>query len=207
MKASKNLRENVNALMRSRDWTSNKPIISASNGRLTNGTLGRIRGTGENTKLSQVEELAQVFGVEPHALLAPDLMPSIAAPTLQAAVARIAKTLAQDMPDDIRQDAADLLAKMALRHGAPRQQEELASLLVAVDGHITNRAEQRDFDQPETLPSPHHGDSVTGTGDENQSSPGGEWKQVKGSFGKKQGGSASATTKGRQPKPRQEKRK
>lgn len=72
MKARQNLRDNVNALMEERGWKSNAPIIKASDKRLTNGTLGRIRSPqGENAKLSQVEELANVFEVEPHELLAP----------------------------------------------------------------------------------------------------------------------------------------
>lgn len=37
--------------------------------------------------------------------------------------------LAEDMPDDIRQDAADLLAKLAHRRGEPRHQQELLTLL------------------------------------------------------------------------------
>lgn len=58
--------------MAERGWKSNKPIIEASAQRLANGTLGRIRSRkGENAKLSQVEELAQVFEVEPYELLAP----------------------------------------------------------------------------------------------------------------------------------------
>lgn len=136
MKASDILRENVNDLMRQRGWTSNKPLIAESSGRLTNGTLGRIRGDGENTKLSQVEELAAVFGLTPSALLAPRLAASVASPSLQAAVARIAKALANEMPDDIRQDAADLLAKLAHRRGAIRQQAELTALLEAAGAPV-----------------------------------------------------------------------
>ncbi len=72
MTASENLRDNVNLLMQGKKWTANKQLIAASDGRLSNGTLGRIRGgKGENTKLSQVEALAEVFEMEPHQLLAP----------------------------------------------------------------------------------------------------------------------------------------
>lgn len=48
---------------------------------------------------------------------------------LQEALAVLGAALAQDLPDDVRQDVADLLAKFALRRGALRHQDELAELL------------------------------------------------------------------------------
>lgn len=57
------VKENVNALIKARQWSSHKPLIKA--GRLTNGTLGRIRKDGENIKLSTLEDLAEGLGVRP----------------------------------------------------------------------------------------------------------------------------------------------
>ena len=134
MNASDILRENVNELMKERGWTSNKPLIAASEKRLTNGTLGRIRGDGENTKLSQVEELAAVFGVTPAAMLAPGLSVSVSAPSLKAAVARLAQALALDMPDEVREDAGEMLGKLAKRRGGtPDLVGQLVSLLATVE--------------------------------------------------------------------------
>lgn len=39
--------------------------------------------------------------------------------------------LARDMPNDVREDAADILGKLALRRGAERHQHELITLLEA----------------------------------------------------------------------------
>lgn len=211
MKASEILKENVNGLMEARGWTSNKPLIAASEGRLSNGTLGRIRGDGENTKLSQVDELAAVFGFTPSNLLAPGLTTSPAVPSLQAAVARIAKALAHEMPDDIRQDAADLLAKLAHRHGAVRHQAELTALLEAAvtpvkvttqtGGHLGEVAhvmiEQNSDDGLQT-PSPR---GVEGEDKWDES----RFKKSRPRTGKASG--AGVTTSMHTPKPAKEKRK
>jgi hypothetical protein len=49
--------------------------------------------------------------------------------SLSAALRVLGSALAHDMPNDIRQDAADLLAKLALRSGLERHQGDLADLL------------------------------------------------------------------------------
>ena len=59
------------------------------------------------------------------------------APTLTQALETLGIALAADMPDDVRQDAADLLAKLAQRHGAERHQAELSQLLQALPGKRT----------------------------------------------------------------------
>ncbi len=55
-------------------------------------------------------------------------------PTLADALELLGIELAREMPDDVRQDAADTLAKLALRKGAERHQAELLTLLSAPPG-------------------------------------------------------------------------
>lgn len=56
------------------------------------------------------------------------------ATTLPQALERLGVALAAGLPDDVRQDAADLLAKLAHRRGAERHQGELLALLQAPPG-------------------------------------------------------------------------
>jgi hypothetical protein len=51
--------------------------------------------------------------------------------TLAAALERLGAELAQDMPNEVREDVADALHKMAMRRGATRDQKQVASLLGA----------------------------------------------------------------------------
>lgn len=121
------LRERVAALMRQRGWTSNKPLIDASEGRLTNGTLGRIRSQSENCQLSQVDALADVFGVQPWELLRPEGELQ-AAPTrtvsLGEAVKQLARSLA-GLPESRRKNIANLAASQLAESPSP---EELTAL-------------------------------------------------------------------------------
>ena len=59
------------------------------------------------------------------------------APTLTQALETLGIALATDMSPDVRQDAADLLAKLAQRHGAERHQAELLQLLQAAPSKRT----------------------------------------------------------------------
>lgn len=79
MGAAEILKQKVNALMAQRGWTSNKPLIDASDRRLSNGTLGRIRSAGTNCTLAHLEELAAVFHVPVHSLLDPTPAPAVTA--------------------------------------------------------------------------------------------------------------------------------
>jgi transcriptional regulator with XRE-family HTH domain len=50
-------------------------------------------------------------------------------PTLEAALERLSIELARDLADDVRQDVADALHKLAMRRGAERDQHQVAHLL------------------------------------------------------------------------------
>lgn len=50
-------------------------------------------------------------------------------PTLAEALAVLGEALAAELPDDVREDAADALAKLARRRGAVRDQQQVAQLL------------------------------------------------------------------------------
>ena len=207
------LRENVNALMKAREWTSNKPAIEASDGRLTNGTLGRIRSPeGENVKLSVVEDLALVFGVQPFELLSTETSAAVAQPGLAASVQRIAKALAMEMPDEVREDVGYLLGALVKRKGgAPEQRVHLASLLDAVEAAQVVPAQlggELDLDQAMSQAPAEHASAVAASGDditEGQE----EWEKrfKRGSFAPRTGGSSSTTTGKPKSKPGKEKRK
>lgn len=127
MSAIQILRERVAALMRQRGWTSNKALIEASGGRLTNGTLGRIRGDGENCQLSQVDELANVFGVQSWELLKPD-GDLQAAPVRSASLGDVVGATSaalRNVPASRRRHIATLAAFQLAEAHSP---EELAAL-------------------------------------------------------------------------------
>lgn len=118
------------------------------------GTLSELEATAESSGL--VPRFAELYGVLPMWLATGEGPRSssdtkeganvvrvtaapatpVASPTpepfsLAQALEVIGIALAADMPDDVRQDAADLLEKLAKRRGAARHQEELLALLQA----------------------------------------------------------------------------
>jgi hypothetical protein len=98
------------------------------------GTVQRIKEGGE-ISLKSMRALADRLGCDVSVLdnvsagLPADAPPPRAQPSLTEALSVVGRALAVKMPADIRQDAADLLAKLALREGAQRHQTELVSLL------------------------------------------------------------------------------
>jgi len=71
---------------------------------------------------------------------APQAPQAPAPDSLAQALEVIGIALAAEMPDDVRQDVADLLAKLAHRKGAARHQEELLSLLQADSAKLRRAA-------------------------------------------------------------------
>ena len=110
MKLAERLRDKVNSLMAERGWTSNRQAIDASQKRLTNGTLGRIRSQkGENVRLTVLEDLGLTFGIQPSELLADSAeQPAATMPDW----ASIARTLASTHP---HQDKRSLLMDFCRR--------------------------------------------------------------------------------------------
>lgn len=133
MKAAEALRDNVNALMRERGWTSNKPVVEASGSRLSNGTLGRLRSeVGENVKLNVLDELAEVFGVAPAELLIDDASrhpASTEAVGLRAAL-YVVRARLLDSQDEASARAGDALKLLAMTPDSERAfNNALAALL------------------------------------------------------------------------------
>jgi transcriptional regulator with XRE-family HTH domain len=105
------------------------------------GTIGNIEaGTRKNPR--ELLAIAAALGVNPQWLksgegpegasqAAQSIQPAQTMPTLALALERLGMALATEMPEDVRQDVADLLGKLALRNGAERHQRELAELLSA----------------------------------------------------------------------------
>lgn len=68
------LAANLRKLMAAAPKLSRLPlIVEASNGRLSNGTLDRVRRASHATSIDTLEQIAEVFGVEPWQLLVPSL--------------------------------------------------------------------------------------------------------------------------------------
>jgi len=63
-------------------------------------------------------------------------------PSLPEALEVLGLHLAQDMPEDAREDVADALAKLAKRHGAARDQELISVLLKQARQTMTERRKQ-----------------------------------------------------------------
>jgi transcriptional regulator with XRE-family HTH domain len=118
------------------------------------GTLSELEATADSSGLvARFAELYRVLplwlatgegprsaadaqqGAQAVQMVAPAAEPAPAAAAGPASLAQalevLGMALAADMPDDVRQDAADLLAKLAHRRGAARHQEELLALLQA----------------------------------------------------------------------------
>lgn len=129
---------------------------------LTQAKLGQMTGMGQTTvglylrphdrkpgtsgkipsgKLSELESLATALGKAPHELLVADAKAGASPPGIGASVARLAHALALEMPDEMREDVGELLAKLAKRKGGtPEQRAQLVSLL-------------RAFERPELVPA------------------------------------------------------
>ena len=67
------LSANLQKLMDMKGWTSFADVIEASDGRLTNGTLDRIRRKATGCSVDHLQALGDVFGVEPWMLLVDSL--------------------------------------------------------------------------------------------------------------------------------------
>ena len=80
-----------------------------------------------------------IDGIGPMRHAAPSSAPpSPAAPTLADALERLGIELVRDMPDEVREDVADALHKLAMRRGAERDQRVVEQLLTAPPGKRQN---------------------------------------------------------------------
>lgn len=61
----------------------------------------------------------------------PSTQPAAAVPDLATALEVLGIELARELPDEVREDVADALHKLAMRRGAERQQGEVRRLLDA----------------------------------------------------------------------------
>jgi hypothetical protein len=129
-------RENFSRLITRRFDGSQANIAKAlglSSGRITQ-LLDNSNPFGERAARSIEEKLALPRGwLDKDASAQPELLMSdvAAPPSLADALEVLGLALARDMADDVRQDAAELLAKLAQRRGAERHQRELVDLLQA----------------------------------------------------------------------------
>lgn len=136
MNLAERLRDKVNALMAARGWTSNRQLIEASQKRLTNGTLGRLRSQeGENVRLTVLEDLSQAFGVEPWELLAAPTDPAERAPMVGEPDWRtIARTLASLHPHQAKRvELLDFCRRVDLEYADQLQATRLPGKFTTQD--------------------------------------------------------------------------
>ena len=201
---------------------------------LTQAKLGQMTGMGQTTvglylrphdrkpgksgktpsgKLSELEALASALGRPPHELLLQDEAAQAPPPSIYAAVARISAVLASDMPDEIREDAGELLEKLARRKGgSPEQRAQLVALLDSVTPQPLTQAPPIAVDQAVSDLPGDHGPSTSDSGGEPTEGVD-EWdtrfRKTTGSLRPKTGGRTAATTSQTKPKakPGKEKQK
>ena len=129
MRALEILRGNLDQLMKSRGWRGNKRIVEATAGRLSNGTLGRIRSTEDDCKLSQIEELANVFNVSVADLVSPQAMARSGTATMSAGEVLLAVAKALEGVDTFKRKAIASIVSDMLVSG---ERESAASAIDAV---------------------------------------------------------------------------
>jgi hypothetical protein len=127
------LAENLKALMQANPRLDTLPkITAASDGRLSNGKLDRIRRAAVATDIDAVSELAEVFGVAPGALLleeAGDLRASSAPPDdpTQVTTAKLTAALSVLQTAIERSDAPTRLALEPLFSALVRSRSKSAN--------------------------------------------------------------------------------
>lgn len=123
-------------------------------------------------------EVADVLGWTVDQVAGRDAAPRVVTVPLRDALRSLGQALAQTLPDDVRQDVADVLAKLALRHGAERHQLELATLLAPVQNVAVvpaSKPDNLDLDHVVSQPATEHGPASPqqlGGADRKQSAPG-----------------------------------
>lgn len=102
----------------------------------------------------------------------PEETPSV---DLVTALRVLGEALSQEMAAEDRQDAADLLSKMALRNGAIREQTALAALLSPVNGLALIPSPKRDVDHAASQVSGEHGPAAPPTSRGPSTTGGNKW--------------------------------
>jgi hypothetical protein len=105
---------NLNRLMASDRFKDRlgvpRQVIAASEGEISNGTLGRVRNAENGTRLDTVDALAKTFGIEPWQLLVPDLnpaaLPQLANPQLLSEIRSLLLTTPETISNNTDQSAA-----------------------------------------------------------------------------------------------------
>jgi hypothetical protein len=123
------LADNLKALMAVRPGLDTlKKIVAASDGRLSNGKLDRVRRAASDTDIGTLDELAQVFGVEPWHLLVENLDP-LSLPNIDddSLLDRI-KALVLEMPvvDSVDSGTTTEAVRSAPRLSPGRHQKQLS---------------------------------------------------------------------------------
>jgi transcriptional regulator with XRE-family HTH domain len=113
---------------------------------MSTGNAQRLLATDVDVQLGRLAEVARLLGVAPSYFLQdaagigqPEPMLHHT-PTLSEALQVLGGALAQQMPQDVRDDVAHLLARLAERSGLERHQAEIAALLSIAPGKQTRAA-------------------------------------------------------------------
>jgi hypothetical protein len=103
--------------------------IDSDSARWIEGKTGKPRGWMDQPTAEAVTTLALL---RPTGAGAPPLLaeePRATYPSLSIAVEQLGSAMSHTMPDDVREDLADALAKLARRKGAPHDREMVLTLL------------------------------------------------------------------------------
>lgn len=101
------------------------------------GNAQRLLDESTDVQVSRVLEAAKLLRVSPASLFeraSPPMGEPCPPPSLEQALEVLGIELAKQMPDDVRRDVADALAKLAERRGQERTQAMVAALLQTTFG-------------------------------------------------------------------------
>lgn len=149
------LAANLKALMREHPRLERLPdITAASNGRLSNGKLDRIRRAAAATDVDTLEELAGVFGLEAWQLLSPSLRVNYTKtglPQAQEVVAWPFKTLSPSAWLAVSEEVRAAAERMLLSSVPPTAASDVG---VRIDPRFSEELEQLSKAAEETYGKP-----------------------------------------------------
>lgn len=124
-----------------------RKVAAASNGRLTNGTVGRIAKGSHTTDIDTLADLAQVFGLQPWQLLVEDLNPKALPRLADAALLSQIKQIVDSVPAAAREESASLTDEQPLQTAERNRQSkvgpDLKAALAAGGGKNAGRGTQK----------------------------------------------------------------
>ena len=108
-----------------------RKVAAASNGRLTNGTVGRIAAGSHTTDIDTLADLAEVFGLQPWQLLVENLNPKALPHLADAALLSQIKQIVDSVPATSREEFPSLTDEQPLQTAERNRQVKVGPALKA----------------------------------------------------------------------------